>query len=103
MSLDMCNKSDRRAATAIAEPLDEMPRDQLTGDPARSFKVLFVVAFINLLVAWMAGKFHRFWAVQTPDATFTYPIRFKGEGVWLALAVLALILYWNRHLLRRVK
>jgi hypothetical protein len=68
----------------------------------------------------MAGLFHRYWAVRSPNATFSYPIRFKGEGVWyfrpavggyitwsfvghfVALAVLALILYRNRHLLRRV-
>ena len=71
-------------------------------------------------MAWIAGAFRRFWALQSPDEAFTYPIRFNGEGFWyfrpavgayitwsfvghfVAMAVLALILYRNRHLLRRV-
>ena len=98
-----------------------MPRYIFVGEPPRSFKILFIVAFINFFVTAMAWMFHRYWAVRSADATFTYPIRFKGEGVWyfrpalgayitwsfvghfVALAVLALILFRNRHLLRRVR
>lgn len=68
----------------------------------------------------MAAKFRQNWALRSPEGAFTYPIRFKGDGIWYfrpivgayitwsffahfaALAVLGLILFWNRHLLKRV-
>jgi hypothetical protein len=97
-----------------------MPRYQFIGGPPRSFKIVFVLAFINFCTWAIVGGFRQHWALRSPEGAFTYPIRFKGEGLWYfrpvvgayitwsffahfaAMALLALILYRNRHLLRPV-
>ena len=98
-----------------------MPRYQLTGDPPRSFKIVFILTFINFGAFAIVGMFHKYWALRSPEGAFTYPVRFKGDGLWYfrpivgayftwslaahvaAMAVLAVIVYRNRHLLRRVR
>ena len=92
-----------------------MARYYYTGSPPRSFKIVFVLAFTNFCVAWLASVFRGFWGQETSDGIFTYPILFKGGHTWyfwpavgryiewsfwghfVAMAVLGIISYRHRH------
>jgi hypothetical protein len=98
-----------------------MARYRFVGETPRSFKVVFAVALINFGVWAALLMFHQFFGRRIAEGAFTYPFRFKGDGVWyfppvlgaymkwalvghvVALAVLGLIVFRHRHAIVRIR
>ena len=72
-----------------------MARYEFIGRPPRSFVVVFVLTFTNFWIGWTAGAFREFWARQSSDAVFTYPIRFKGGHTWYFVPVVGRYIEWS--------
>lgn len=73
-----------------------MARYEFIGRPPRSFSVVFVLAVTNFWIAWIAGVFREFWALESnSDGVFTYPIRFKGGHTWYFLPIVGRYIEWS--------
>jgi hypothetical protein len=70
-------------------------RYEFIGRPPRSFSVVFVLAFTNFWIGWMAEAFRDFWARESGDAVFTYPIRFRGGHTWYFLPIVGRYIEWS--------